>query len=87
VAHQGYAIGIGVLVSPEESFYDLFDTTATEGVLRLEVLKLTEWEINAFVKAFSIHPSTSDDIKTGETREKVEFSTITTLSVSSHFAR
>ncbi|PVH92986.1 Mg2+ transporter protein [Periconia macrospinosa] len=66
------AADIGDLVSPGESFHSLFDTGPTKGIWWLDILNPTEGEINALAKAFSIHPLTSEDIKTGEIHEKVE---------------
>lgn len=66
------AADIGDLVSPGESFHSLFDTGPTNGIWWLDILNPTEGELNALVKAFSVHPLTSEDIKMGEIHEKVE---------------
>lgn len=57
---------------PGESFRDLFELGPSGGVWWLDVLNPSEEEINAISRAFAIHPLTSEDIKTQETREKVE---------------
>ena len=67
-----HAAEIGDLVMPGDSFRDLFELDPEGGVWWLDVLNPTEEEIMVLTKAFSIHPLTSEDIKTQETREKVE---------------
>lgn len=67
-----HAAGIGDLIMPGESFRDLFELSPEGGVWWLDVVNATEEEVNVLAKAFSIHPLTSEDIKTQESREKVE---------------
>ncbi|KAI9843550.1 MAG: Mg(2+) transporter [Thelocarpon superellum] len=67
-----HAPELGDLVLPGDSFRDLFELNPEGGVWWLDVLNATEEEIMVLTKAFSIHPLTSEDIKTQETREKVE---------------
>lgn len=67
-----HAAELGDLRMPGESFRDLFDLGPGGGVWWLDVLDPSEEEINAISRAFAIHPLTSEDIKTQETREKVE---------------
>ncbi|KAI9817308.1 MAG: Mg(2+) transporter [Thelocarpon impressellum] len=67
-----HAAEIGDLVMPGDSFRDLFELAPAGGVWWLDVLNPSEEEIGVLTKAFSIHPLTSEDIKTQETREKVE---------------
>ena len=67
-----HAAEIKDLVMPGESFRDLFELSPEGGVWWLDVVNPTEEEVNVLSKAFSIHPLTSEDIKTQETREKVE---------------
>lgn len=81
------ATDIRDLVSPGESFYTIFDTGPTKGIWWLDILNPIEGEINALAKALKIHSLTSEDIKTRETREKVEVSNTTILSASVHLTR
>lgn len=67
-----HAAELGDLIMPGETFRDLFDLGPAGGVWWLDVLNPSEEEINALSRAFAIHPLTSEDIKTQETREKVE---------------
>ena len=67
-----HAAELGDLRMPGETFRDLFDLGPGGGVWWLDVLNPSEEEINAISRAFAIHPLTSEDIKTQETREKVE---------------
>ncbi|KAI9847826.1 MAG: Mg(2+) transporter [Sclerophora amabilis] len=67
-----HAADIGDLLMPGESFRDLFTLNPEGGVWWLDVMNPTEDEIKALGKAFSIHPLTSEDIRTQEAREKVE---------------
>jgi len=67
-----HAAELGDLRMPGESFRDLFDLGPGGGVWWLDALNPSEEEINAISRAFAIHPLTSEDIKTQETREKVE---------------
>lgn len=67
-----HAADLGDLIMPGESFRDLFQLSPDGGVWWLDVLNPTEEETNVLAKAFAIHPLTSEDIKTQETREKVE---------------
>lgn len=67
-----HASELGDLRMPGECFRDLFDLGPGGGVWWLDMLNPSEEEINAISRAFAIHPLTSEDIKTQETREKVE---------------
>ncbi|KAL2014658.1 hypothetical protein VTN00DRAFT_2183 [Thermoascus crustaceus] len=67
-----HATNIEGLVPPNESLRDLFDTGDHEGVWWLDATDPTDEDIDVLSKAFSIHPLTSEDIKTRETREKIE---------------
>jgi len=67
-----HATNIEGLVPPTGSLRDLFDTGGHEGVWWLDATDPTDEDIDALSKAFSIHPLTSEDIKTRETREKIE---------------
>ena len=67
-----HAAELGDLRMPGETFRNLFDLGPDGGVWWLDVLNPSEEEINAISRAFAIHPLTSEDIKTQETREKVE---------------
>ncbi|KAH6638853.1 cora family metal ion transporter [Boeremia exigua] len=60
------------LVSPKRQSYRIFDACKTKDTWWLDVLNPTEADMNALAKEFSIHPLTSEDIRTGETREKLE---------------
>ncbi|KAL8803956.1 MAG: hypothetical protein Q9200_006004 [Gallowayella weberi] len=67
-----HAAELGDLLTPGETFRDLFDLPPTVGSWWLDVLNPTEDEIDAFQGAFGIHRLTAEDIKTQEVREKVE---------------
>lgn len=67
-----HAAELGDLIMPGDTFRDLFDLGPGGGVWWLDILNPSEEEIHAISRAFSIHPLTSEDIKTQETREKVE---------------
>ncbi|KAI9677638.1 MAG: Mg(2+) transporter [Caeruleum heppii] len=67
-----HAAEMGDLVMPGDSFRDLFELHPDGGVWWLDMLNPTEEEIHVISKAFSIHPLTTEDIKTQEAREKVE---------------
>ncbi|KAL8702740.1 MAG: hypothetical protein Q9201_004093 [Fulgogasparrea decipioides] len=60
------------LLSPGETFRDLFDLPEKSGVWWLDVTNPTERELHAFQGAFGIHRLTTEDILTQEAREKVE---------------
>ena len=60
------------LLSPGETFRDLFDLPEDGGLWWLDIQKPTENEMEAFQKAFGIHRLTTEDIMTQEAREKVE---------------
>ncbi|KAE8348333.1 hypothetical protein BDV28DRAFT_152944 [Aspergillus coremiiformis] len=67
-----HAAELGDLVLPGDTFRDLFQLGPDGGVWWLDVLNPTEAEVGALSRAFSIHPLTTEDILTQETREKVE---------------
>ncbi|KAL4735481.1 hypothetical protein BDV11DRAFT_208423 [Aspergillus similis] len=67
-----HAAELGDLVLPGDSFRDLFQLGPEGGVWWLDVLNPTEAEVSAISRAFSIHPLTTEDILTQESREKVE---------------
>ncbi|KAL8680590.1 MAG: hypothetical protein Q9186_003232 [Xanthomendoza sp. 1 TL-2023] len=67
-----HAAELGDLLTPGETFRDLFDLPPKVGSWWLDVLNPTEDEIDAFQGAFGIHRLTAEDIKTQEVREKVE---------------
>ncbi|KAL4996250.1 stretch-activated Ca2+-permeable channel component-domain-containing protein [Aspergillus recurvatus] len=67
-----HAAELGDLVLPGDSFRDLFQLAPEGGVWWLDVLNPTEAEVSAISRAFSIHPLTTEDILTQESREKVE---------------
>lgn len=58
------------LVEPDESYATLFDQR--KGTWWLDVLNPSVEEMKMLSKAFNIHPLTNEDIRTQETREKVE---------------
>lgn len=60
------------LLTPGETFRDLFELPQKSGVWWLDVLDPTEEELHAFQGAFGIHRLTTEDIITQEAREKVE---------------
>jgi magnesium transporter len=58
------------LVKPGESYAQLFDQM--KGTWWLDVLNPSVEEMKMLSKAFNIHPLTNEDIRTQESREKVE---------------
>ncbi|KAL8931244.1 MAG: hypothetical protein Q9211_007114, partial [Gyalolechia sp. 1 TL-2023] len=67
-----HAAELGDLLTPGETFRDLFELPQKSGVWWLDVLNPTEEELHAFQGAFGIHRLTTEDIITQEAREKVE---------------
>lgn len=67
-----HAPELGDLLTPGETFRDLFELPQRAGVWWLDVLNPTEDELHAFQGAFGIHRLTAEDILTHEAREKVE---------------
>lgn len=67
-----HASELGGLVNGETTFRDLFEIGPEGGVWWLDVVNPTQDEINAISRAFRIHPLTTEDILTQESREKVE---------------
>ncbi|CEL04308.1 Putative CorA family metal ion transporter [Aspergillus calidoustus] len=67
-----HAAELGDLVLPGDTFRDLFQLGPEGGVWWLDVLNPSEAEVSALSRAFSIHPLTTEDILTQESREKVE---------------
>ena len=67
-----HAGSFGDLLSPGETFRDLFSLTPDGGVWWLDCLNPTHQELDGFRRAFGIHPLTTEDITTQEAREKVE---------------
>lgn len=67
-----HATEIGDLVLPGDTFRDLFELGPEGGVWWLDAFNPTEDEVGAISRAFGIHPLTSEDIMTQESREKVE---------------
>jgi magnesium transporter len=65
-----HAPEIGELLLEGESFQDLF--RGGQGVWWLDCLNPSHEELSMLMKAFGIHPLTSEDIRVQETREKVE---------------
>lgn len=61
---------IASLVTPGQSFYDLF--RGGESTWWLDCSCPTDDEMRCIAKAFGIHPLTAEDIRIQETREKVE---------------
>jgi len=58
------------IVEPGQTYAELFDQT--KGTWWLDVLNPSVEEMRMLSKAFNIHPLTNEDIRTQETREKVE---------------
>lgn len=58
------------LVGPDESFASLFNSN--NGIWWLDCENPTESEMRILSRAFGIHPLTSEDIRTEESREKFE---------------
>ncbi len=67
-----HAGSFGDLLSPGETFRDLFSLPPDGGVWWLDCLNPTHEELDGFRRAFGIHPLTTEDITTQEAREKVE---------------
>ncbi|KAI4120547.1 MAG: hypothetical protein LQ338_006942 [Usnochroma carphineum] len=67
-----HAAELGDLLTPGETFRDLFELPGKSGVWWLDVLNPTKEELDAFQGAFGIHRLTTEDIVTQEAREKVE---------------
>jgi len=67
-----HAGSFGDLLSPGETFRDLFSLPPHGGVWWLDCLNPTHEELDGFRRAFGIHPLTTEDITTQEAREKVE---------------
>ncbi|KAL8729032.1 MAG: hypothetical protein Q9181_005143 [Wetmoreana brouardii] len=67
-----HAAELRALLTPGETFRDLFDLPEKSGVWWLDVTNPTEQELHAFQGAFGIHRLTTEDILTQEAREKVE---------------
>lgn len=65
-----HAPDIPSLVQGGQSFQDLFDQS--NGTWWLDCYDPTDLEMKVLSKAFSIHPLTAEDIRTEESREKVE---------------
>jgi hypothetical protein len=63
---------VGDLLSRGHPFDSLFNTGPAEGIWWLDVSEPTEAEVDMLANVFSIHPLTSEDIKTGELHEKLE---------------
>jgi hypothetical protein len=66
------AAELGDLMPPGQSLQALFNTGPTEGIWWLDISGPTAEEVKMLANAFSIHPLTSEDIKTGESHEKLE---------------
>ncbi|KAL9099194.1 MAG: hypothetical protein Q9163_005270 [Psora crenata] len=67
-----HAADFGDLLTPGETFRDMFSLPEGSGVWWLDILNPTELELQAFQRAFGIHRLTTEDIITQEVREKVE---------------
>lgn len=67
-----HAPTLGDLLTPGETFRELFSLPQDSGVWWLDVQNPSEDEVNAFQHAFGIHRLTAEDIATQEAREKVE---------------
>ena len=67
-----HAAELGDLIMPTESFRELFELNPGGGVWWLDVLNPKQDELGVLARAFGIHPLTSEDIATQESREKVE---------------
>ncbi|ODQ51915.1 cora-domain-containing protein [Saitoella complicata NRRL Y-17804] len=65
-----HAVTMGDLTQEGQSFRDLF--SAQNGTWWLDCLNPSDAEMRMLAKAFGIHPLTAEDIRTQETREKVE---------------
>lgn len=67
-----HAAELGDLLTPGETFRDLFELPEKSGVWWLDIVNPTKEELDAFQGAFGIHRLTTEDINTQEAREKVE---------------
>lgn len=67
-----HAAELGDLLTPGETFRDLFELPEKSGAWWLDVLNPTKEELDAFQGAFGMHRLTTEDINTQEAREKVE---------------
>jgi len=67
-----HAPDFGDLLTPGETFRDLFELPEESGAWWLDILNPTEAELQVFQRAFGIHRLTTEDIITQEAREKVE---------------
>lgn len=65
-----HAPDLASLVDEEDSFKDLFDES--NGTWWLDCLDPSDAEMKVLAKSFGIHPLTAEDIRTEESREKVE---------------
>lgn len=65
-----HATDLRSLVDEGQSFSDLF--SESKGTWWLDCLDPSDSEMRALTKAFGIHPLTAEDIRTEESREKVE---------------
>ncbi|CAZ83199.1 unnamed protein product [Tuber melanosporum] len=63
---------ISELLQPGQTFKDLFLRIGPRPTFWLDVMNPTDAEMKVFIRAFGIHPLTSEDILMQETREKVE---------------
>ncbi|CUS08009.1 unnamed protein product [Tuber aestivum] len=63
---------ISELLQPGQTFRDLFLRIGPRPTFWLDVMNPTDAEMKVFIRAFGIHPLTSEDIMMQETREKVE---------------
>lgn len=61
---------VSSLLDEDTTFEDLFNTS--NGTWWLDCLDPTDAELMTLAKAFNIHPLTAEDIRTRETRQKVE---------------
>ncbi|KAL8902674.1 MAG: hypothetical protein Q9207_004477 [Kuettlingeria erythrocarpa] len=67
-----HAAELGDLLTPGETFRDLFELPEKSGVWWLDLVNPTKEELDTFQGAFGIHRLTTEDIATQEAREKVE---------------
>lgn len=67
-----HAADLADLLTPGDTFRDLFELPEDSGVWWLDVMNPTEEELHVFQRAFGIHRLTTEDIITQEVREKVE---------------
>jgi magnesium transporter len=66
------AAAIEDLVPQGHSLHSLLDTGSSGGTWWLDIAEPTAEEVNTLASAFTIHPLTSEDIRTGESHEKLE---------------